>query len=166
MFSVQPKTQELVEGYGVFITQQQLDEAEGQSCGVPTRLLRNLLMVFFTPKVLGTSSCLGTRKFPALNQEIVGACFSKQRIIIVLTFTFILLQSMFRLSTQCQELYLSTPPMTNAALITGERKNEVIKTKKQTNKKNTHAHMHKQTTIVYHCVWYYIIIVYDNNNYY
>lgn len=78
MFTLlQPKTIELVKGYGVYITQRQLDEAEAQSSGVATRLLRNLLMVFFTPSVLGSSSCLGNRKFPALNQDIIGACFSK-----------------------------------------------------------------------------------------
>lgn len=63
----------------MYITQRQLDEAEAQSCGVATRLLRNLLMVFFTPNVMGASSCLGTRNFVALNQDIIGACFSKSK---------------------------------------------------------------------------------------
>ena len=73
---MQPRMIELVPGYGIYISQRQLDEAEAQSCQLPTRLLRNLLMVFFTPSVMGGSSCFGTRKFPALNQDIIGACFS------------------------------------------------------------------------------------------
>ena len=71
----QPKTIELVEGYGVYLTQRQLDEAVFQGCNSPTRILRNMLMVFFIPSVMGGASCLGTRKFPALNPDIIGACF-------------------------------------------------------------------------------------------
>lgn len=77
-FFFQPKTVQLVEGYGVYIVKRQLDEAIARSCDIPTRLLRNLLMVFFTPTVLGQSSCFGTRKFSALNADIIGAIFRKR----------------------------------------------------------------------------------------
>ena len=39
--------------------------------------MQNLLIAFFTPSLLAASSCLGTRKLPALNRDIIGACFSK-----------------------------------------------------------------------------------------
>lgn len=68
---------ELVEGYGVYLTKRQLDEAVDQSCNSATRLMRNLLVVYFTPSVLASSSCGGTRRYPALNRDIIGACFSK-----------------------------------------------------------------------------------------
>ena len=77
VLDMQPQQVELVEGYGVYLTKRQLDEAVDQSCNSPSRLIRNLLMVFFTPSVMASSSCLGTRKFPALNNDIIGACFSK-----------------------------------------------------------------------------------------
>ena len=73
----QPQQVELVEGYGVYLTKWQLDEAVDQSCNSASRLMRTLLMVFFTPPVLASSRCLGTRKFPAPNEDITGACFSK-----------------------------------------------------------------------------------------
>lgn len=100
----QPRTMELVEGYGVFITQRQLDECVSQSCGFPTRLLRNLLMVYFTPAVLGSSSCLGTRNFTALNPEVTGACFSKLKIKDKKILTFIMPLSL-PLPTHTQNLY-------------------------------------------------------------
>lgn len=67
----------VVELYGVHLTKRQLEGAVDQSCFSPTRLIKNLLNVFFTPAVLASSSCFVTRKFPALNQDIVGACFSE-----------------------------------------------------------------------------------------
>lgn len=72
---LQPQQVELVEGYGVYLSKRQLEEAVDQSCNSATRLIRNLLMVFFSPSVLASSSCLGTRKYPALNKDITGACF-------------------------------------------------------------------------------------------
>lgn len=75
--SFQGKQIELVDGYGVYLTKRQLDEAMDQSCNSPTRLVRNLLMVFFPPNVLAASSCYGNRKLPALNKDIVSACISK-----------------------------------------------------------------------------------------
>lgn len=77
-FELQPKQVELVEGYGVYLTRRQLDEAVDQSAGSPTKLIRNLLMIFFTPSVLAKSSCFGTGTFPKLNSDIIGACFRKQ----------------------------------------------------------------------------------------
>ena len=68
---------ELVEGYGVYISKRQLDEAVDQSCKSPTRLIRNLLTVFFTPSIMAQSSCFGTRKYSKLNSDIIGACFSE-----------------------------------------------------------------------------------------
>ena len=66
-----------MEGYGVYLTVRQLDEAEDQSCRSATRLIRNLMMVFFTPTTLASSSCLGKKHYPALNSDIIGACISK-----------------------------------------------------------------------------------------
>ncbi len=67
---------ETIEGYGVYLTQRQLDEALHQSCSSPTRLV-NLMSCFFPPTLMAKSSCFGTRRFPKLNEDIVGACFSK-----------------------------------------------------------------------------------------
>ena len=66
-----------MEGYGVYLTVRQLDEAEDQSSNCPTHLIRNLMMIFFTPTTLAASSCLGKRNYPALNKDIMGACLSK-----------------------------------------------------------------------------------------
>ena len=68
---------ELVEGYGVYLSKRQLDEAVDQSNDSPTKLIRNLVSVFFTPSVMASSSCGGTRKFSALNKDIVAACIRK-----------------------------------------------------------------------------------------
>ncbi|XP_064399529.1 uncharacterized protein LOC135345992 [Halichondria panicea] len=65
---------ETIEGYGVYLTQRQLDEALHQSCSSPTRLV-NLMSCFFPPTLMAKSSCFGTRRFPKLNEDIVGACF-------------------------------------------------------------------------------------------
>jgi len=59
-----------VEGYGVYLTQHQLDHALDQSGNVHT----NLMNVFFQPDVLASSSVYGTRKHPALDRDIVSAC--------------------------------------------------------------------------------------------
>ena len=61
----------------MYLTRRQLDEAVDQSCGSPTKLIRNLLMAFFSPSTLAASSCYGTRRYPALNKDIIGACFRK-----------------------------------------------------------------------------------------
>ena len=59
------------------LAQRELDEAIDQSCGNPTKLIRNLLMAFFSPSTLAVSSCYGTWRYPALNKDIIGACFHK-----------------------------------------------------------------------------------------
>ena len=74
---VQPKAIELVAGYGVFLTQKQLDMAVDGAKNSPTRLIRNLMSVFFTPETLATSSACGTRKHKALDGDIVQACIRK-----------------------------------------------------------------------------------------
>jgi len=74
VISVQPQKVELVEGYGVYLTQRQLDEVVDSSGDVPTRLMRNLLATFFTPDILSKSSALGKGKHPALEPDILGAC--------------------------------------------------------------------------------------------
>ena len=74
---LQPKKIELVDGYGVFLTQRQLDEAVQQSAGSPTKLIRNLMSIFFHPELLAKSSAFGTRTHPALDEDILSACISK-----------------------------------------------------------------------------------------
>ena len=74
---VQPKAIELVPGYGVFLTQKQLDMAVDGAKNSPTRLIRNLMSVFVTPETLATSSACGTRKHKALDGDIVQACIRK-----------------------------------------------------------------------------------------
>ena len=68
----QPARVELVPGHGVYLTQRQLDEALDSSS--PTKLIRNLTRVFFTREILASSSVLGNRGNPDLDQDIVSAC--------------------------------------------------------------------------------------------
>ena len=65
---------ELVPGYGVMATKRQLDEAEGESNSSPTRLIRNLMSVFFSREEL---ACYGSRVNVALDRDIVLACISE-----------------------------------------------------------------------------------------
>ena len=74
---VDPKPIELVPGYGVYLTQKQLDAAVGNSNNSPTRLIRSLMSTFFTPDVLASSSACGTRRHKALDSDIVQACIRK-----------------------------------------------------------------------------------------
>ena len=74
---MEPSKLELVTGYGVMITQRQLDEAERESNGSPTRLIRNLMSTFFTHEELARSSCYGTRKNKPLDKDILSACISE-----------------------------------------------------------------------------------------
>ena len=74
---MEPTKLELVPGYGVMITQRQLDEAIGESNGSPTRLIRNLMSVFFTREELAHSSCYGSRFNAALDKDIIMACISE-----------------------------------------------------------------------------------------
>lgn len=68
---------ELVQGYGVRLSRRQLDEALDNSSGSSTKLIRNLMSVFFSKDVVAASSALGGRKNQALHQDIIGACLRK-----------------------------------------------------------------------------------------
>ena len=69
---------ELVPGYGVQLSQRQLDEAIDNSSGSGTKVIRNLMSIFFfSTEMLASSSALGGHRNPALDQDIVGACLSK-----------------------------------------------------------------------------------------
>jgi len=63
---------ELMKGYRsrVYLTVRQLDEAKDQSCNSLTRLIRNLMMVFFTP----TSLVSEKKNYPALSNYIIETC--------------------------------------------------------------------------------------------
>ena len=76
MIYLQANKVELVPGYGVYITSKQLDLIKSNSNSA-TKLLRNLLMVFFTPQTLASSSALGSRKNQPLDKCILDACFRK-----------------------------------------------------------------------------------------
>ena len=65
---------ELVHGYEVYLTRRQLDECVDGAGTSSTRLMRNLLSVFFTPDQLAMSSAMGTRRHVGLDQDILSAC--------------------------------------------------------------------------------------------
>ena len=60
------------------LTQRQLDAAIDSSKDSHTRLMRNLISVFFTPEQLATSSACGKRQNPALDGDILEACIRKK----------------------------------------------------------------------------------------
>ena len=64
--------------YGVMLTQRQLDEVDGESNQSPTRLIRNLMSVFFSREELARSSCYGSHQNSPLDNDILGACISKK----------------------------------------------------------------------------------------
>ena len=68
---------ELVAGNGVYLTRRQLDECVDGAGSSSTRLMRNLLNVFFTPDQLAKSSAMGTRVHKGLDQDILSACISE-----------------------------------------------------------------------------------------
>ena len=68
---------ELVPGYGVVLSQRQLDEVIDNSGNSPTRLIRNLMSSFFTREVLASLSALGGRMNKALDNDVIAACLSK-----------------------------------------------------------------------------------------
>lgn len=72
-----PAIVELVDGYGVTLTKRQLDEALDSSRNMPTRLIRNLLAVFFPKDILAQSSAYGSRNNQALDPDILAACLSR-----------------------------------------------------------------------------------------
>ena len=76
LYQVQPLMIELVPGYGVRCTKRQRDEAVAAS-NSPTRLIRNLMPIFFSQSTLATHSCGGRGANPALDQDIVAACIGK-----------------------------------------------------------------------------------------
>ena len=68
---------EMVPGYGVQLSQRQLDVAIDNSSGSATKLIRNSMSVFFSRVALASSSALGGRQNLALDQDIVGPCIRK-----------------------------------------------------------------------------------------
>ena len=73
---VPPEKIELVPGYGVLLTKGQLDMA--LACGpTPTKLIRNLMSVFFTKEVLASSTACGAKGRTGLDSDIVSACISE-----------------------------------------------------------------------------------------
>ena len=78
----------MVEGYGVYLTKRQLESVKDLSQDSPTRMIRNLLMVFFKPSILAVSSCFGSGENPALNRDILEACFSELIIIVIILIEF------------------------------------------------------------------------------
>ena len=50
---------EVVNGYGVYLSKRQLNEAEDTARGSPTRLIRSLMAVFFSRDELASSSAYG-----------------------------------------------------------------------------------------------------------
>ena len=63
------------------ISQRQLDEAEGESNRSPTRLIRNLISVFFSREQLAHSSCYGSRHNAALDKDSMLVCISKYKLL-------------------------------------------------------------------------------------
>ena len=74
-----PPPIELVEGYGVFITRRALDDAVDSCRQTATRLMRNLVGVFFWDDILSRSNACGGGKKDhiALDQDVLGACYSE-----------------------------------------------------------------------------------------
>ncbi len=66
-----------MDGYGVFMTKRQLDEAVAGTMNSPTKLIRNLLSVFFNRETLAGCSAFGSRKNPPLDGDIISACIRK-----------------------------------------------------------------------------------------
>ena len=66
-----------MEGYGIELSQRQLDESIAGSANSPTKLIRNLLSVFFKRETLAASSAYGGRTNPALDRDIIAACIRK-----------------------------------------------------------------------------------------
>lgn len=72
-----PKQIELVNDYGVYCTQMQLDEAVA-SAKTPTKLVRNLISIFYTPEQLAVCTAYGKRgQHQALDQRILSSCIRK-----------------------------------------------------------------------------------------
>ena len=63
---------ELVHGYNVYMTPCQLHEVIACSGGLPTKLIRALLTVYFDNNTLASSSALGSRGHPSSDTNIRG----------------------------------------------------------------------------------------------
>ena len=68
---------ELVDGYGIFLSKRQLDEALASHGNSPCRLIRNLMSIFFDNDTLAGSSCYGTRKHKELDRDVTAASISR-----------------------------------------------------------------------------------------
>ena len=62
MLLITQRDVELVEGYGIYLSKWQLDKAVDTAGGSQTKLIRNLIGVFFTRDVLASSSVYGKGK--------------------------------------------------------------------------------------------------------
>ena len=73
-----PPKIELVDGYGVYITRRALDDAVDSCRSSATRLIRNLISIFFSNHVLSKSNACGKGRnnYTALDQDILAACYS------------------------------------------------------------------------------------------
>lgn len=74
---IQPKSIELMEGYRVMLTKRQLDCAVDCAGSSPTKLMRNLLSVFFSADILAESSVLGKKGRAPLDRDTLDACIRK-----------------------------------------------------------------------------------------
>ena len=69
---------ELVNGYGIYVAKKALEDAVDSSRKNPTRLVRNLVSIFFTEEELSKSNACGRgNKHIPLDPDILGACYRK-----------------------------------------------------------------------------------------
>jgi len=66
-----------VPGYGIYATQQDIDDCVYSSRDSPTRLMRNLLTIFFPRRILAALSVYGSRSNRALDKSTSHACLRK-----------------------------------------------------------------------------------------
>ena len=73
-----PTKIELVDGYGIYITRRVLDDAVDSCQSSPTRLIRNVICIFFSnDSSLSLMPCgKGRNSYTALDQDILAACYS------------------------------------------------------------------------------------------
>ena len=82
---------ELVSGYGITLTQRQLDAAMTTAGGSATKLMRSLIGCFFEPDVLAASTAYGIRGKKALDQDILSACIREYLYACSVKFNFLLI---------------------------------------------------------------------------
>ena len=69
---------ELCEGYGIFVTKRALDDAVDSSRNSSTRLIQNLMNIFFSEDDLSISNaCGGGNKPTGLDPDILAAYYRK-----------------------------------------------------------------------------------------